>query len=60
MPTEKKSSCEETRNLTTTNKKLIYCYSTRLAFHMPGFYLLTIFNFFVVVPASRELPFTYS
>ena len=25
-------------------KKLIYSYSTRLAFHMPGFYLLTIFN----------------
>ena len=41
-------------------KKLIYSYSTRLAFHMPGFYLLTIFNYFIVVPASGELPFTYS
>ena len=40
-------------------KKLIYSYSTRLAFHMPGFYLLTIFNYFFVVPASGELPSIY-
>ena len=36
-------------------KKLIYSYSTRLAFHMPGSYLLTIFNYSIVVPASGEL-----
>ena len=41
-------------------KKFIYSYSTRLAFHMPGFYLLTILNYFIVVPASGELPCTYS
>ena len=41
-------------------KKLIYSYSTRLAFDMPGFYLLTIFNYFIVVLASGELPFTNS
>ena len=27
---------------------------------MPGFYILTIFNYFIVVPASGELPFTCS
>ena len=27
---------------------------------MPGFDLLTIFNYFIVVPVSGELPFTYS
>ena len=41
-------------------KKLIYSYSTRLAFHMPGFYLLTILNYLIVVPAPAELPCTYS
>ena len=40
-------------------KKLIYSYSTRLAFHMPGFYLLTIFNYFIVAPASGELSSIY-
>ena len=41
-------------------KKFIYSYSTRLAFHMPGFYLLTIFSYFMEVPASGELLCTYS
>ena len=41
-------------------KKLIYSYSTRLAFDILGFYLLTIFNYFTVVPSSGELPLTYS
>ena len=36
-------------------KKFIYSYSTRLAFHMPGSYHLTIFNYSVVVTASGEL-----
>ena len=41
-------------------KKFIYSYSTRLTLHMPGFYLLTILNYFIVIPASGELPCTYS
>ena len=41
-------------------KKFIYSYSTRLTFHMPGLYLLTILSYFIVVPASGELPCTYS
>ena len=41
-------------------KKFIYSYSTRLVFHMPGFYLLTKLNYFIVVPESGELPCTYS
>ena len=40
-------------------KKLIYSYSTRLSFHIKVFYLLTIFNYFIVVPASGELPSIY-
>ena len=40
-------------------KKLIYSYSTRLAFHMPGFYLLTIFNYYIVATVSRELSSIY-
>ena len=36
-------------------KKFIYSYSTRLAFHMPGSYHLTIFIYYIVVPASGEL-----
>ena len=36
-------------------KKFIYSYSTRLAFHMPGSYHLTIFNYSIVVTASGEL-----
>ena len=36
-------------------KKFIYSYSTRLAFHMPRSYHLTIFNYSIVVPASGEL-----
>ena len=35
-------------------KKLIYSYSTRLAFHVLGSYLLTIFNHSTVVPASES------
>ena len=40
-------------------KKLIYSYSTGLAFHMPGFYLLTILNYFIVALASGELSSIY-
>ena len=36
-------------------KEFIYSYSTRLAFHMAGSYHLTIFNYYIVVPASGEL-----
>ena len=36
-------------------KKFIYSYSTRLAFHMPRSYHLTIFNYSIVVPASGKL-----
>ena len=36
-------------------KKFLYSYSTRLAFHMPGSYHLTIFIYYIVVPASGEL-----
>ena len=36
-------------------KEFIYSYSTRLAFHMTGSYHLTIFNYYIVVPASGEL-----
>ena len=35
--------------------KPIYSYSTRLAFHMPEPYLLTIFNYSIVLLASGEL-----
>ena len=51
IPTEKKySNC--LRNLLPS-----YSYFGRLAFHMPGSYFFTIFNYFIVVPASGELPF---
>ena len=36
-------------------KKFIYSYFTRLAFHMPGSYHLTIFNYHIVVLVSGEL-----
>ena len=40
-------------------KKFPYSYSTRLAFHMPGSYHLTVFTYYLlsrlVVPASGEL-----
>ena len=40
-------------------KKFIYSYSTRLAFHVPGSYHLTIFNYYIVVPASGEPSLIY-
>ena len=51
IPIKKKSSCV---------RNLFFTYFTRLAFHMPGFYLLTIFNYFIAVQASGKLLFIYS
>ena len=40
-------------------KKFIHFYSTRLAFHMPGSYHLTIFIYYIVVSAPGELSLIY-